>query len=243
MTFEEWKEKYKPTKELIITRKARTQIYQEISTIYEYYIWTKKFINDELFIIPGKFVGTGESIFICENAHIFETNDNVQLNITRKMDRSIELVEEFMKTFKQPVLIIPTIPSQERCNLRVNLLKEELKEFETAIEKGDIVEIFDALLDLKYVLNGAFSEFGLSGAYPEGFKEVHRSNMTKVHATEELAKSTQDHYLKEGIPCDIELHLESYLVIRKSDKKILKSIYYSPAQLAPIIKKYQDKVK
>ena len=41
---------------------------------------------------------------------------------------SLNLVAEFHRTFKHPILPEPTIPAEDRCKLRVALLAEELKE-------------------------------------------------------------------------------------------------------------------
>ena len=68
---------------------------------------------------------------------------------------SLNLVADFHKTFKHPILEKPTIPSQERCKLRVALIAEELKELEDAIKDKDIKEVADALCDIQYVLSGA----------------------------------------------------------------------------------------
>ena len=81
--------------------------------------------------------------------------------------------------------------------MRVNLLQEELNELREAIEENDIIEIADALSDLQYVLSGAVLEFGLGNKLGELFAEVHRSNMSKVCPTLDIAKETQDYYKKK----------------------------------------------
>ena len=47
-------------------------------------------------------------------------------------------VSDFHKTFNVPVLDKPEIPSEERCQLRVNLLQEELNELSEAIKNKGI---------------------------------------------------------------------------------------------------------
>ncbi|MBP6411337.1 MAG: nucleoside triphosphate pyrophosphohydrolase family protein, partial [Pseudarcicella sp.] len=95
----------------------------------------------------------------------------------KKID-ALNQVAEFHKTFKAPILNSPTIPNQQRCELRVSLLAEELKELQEAIAQNDLVEIADALCDLQYVLSGAVLEFGLGDKFVELFNEVQRSNMS-----------------------------------------------------------------
>jgi hypothetical protein len=65
-----------------------------------------------------------------------------------KQPDALNLVAEFHRTFKHPILPSPSIPSEDRCKLRVALIAEELKELEVAILEKDIVEIADALLFL-----------------------------------------------------------------------------------------------
>jgi predicted HAD superfamily Cof-like phosphohydrolase len=68
---------------------------------------------------------------------------------------SLNQVGDFHRTFNAPILNTPQIPSEQRCELRVNLLQEELNELSQAIKDNDIVEIADALCDIQYVLSGA----------------------------------------------------------------------------------------
>jgi predicted HAD superfamily Cof-like phosphohydrolase len=57
---------------------------------------------------------------------------------------ALQLVSDFHRTFKHPILPNPGIPDESRCKLRVALLAEELKELEVAILEKDIVEVADA---------------------------------------------------------------------------------------------------
>ena len=127
------------------------------------------------------------------------------------------------------------MPSPERCALRVNLLAEELKELEEAIRQKDIVEIADALCDLQYVLSGAVLEFGLGTKFKALFDEVQRSNMSKTCKTIEEAQKTVSHYEAQGVECHYEEGEGLYLVYRTGDRKTLKSVMYSPADLKSIL--------
>ena len=141
-------------------------------------------------------------------------------------------VAEFHRTFHLPVLDEPQIPSPQRCQLRINLLREELTELEEAIANNDLVEAADAFADLQYVLSGAILEFGLGDRFKALFDEVHRSNMSKTCATEDEAQATIDHYTALGQPGKIVPSNGVYLVHRLADGKVLKNIHYSPANLA-----------
>ena len=149
----------------------------------------------------------------------------------------IKMVEEFHKTFNAPVLETPQIPSKERCNLRINLMQEELNEIKEAIENNDFVEISDGLCDLMYVLVGSILEFGLKDKFNELFNEVQRSNMSKACTSQQEALATLSHYKqKDGTEGRYEEVNGKYIVYRSVDNKVLKSVGYSPASLEDIIK-------
>jgi predicted HAD superfamily Cof-like phosphohydrolase len=150
---------------------------------------------------------------------------------------SLQLVAEFHRTFKHPVLAEPTIPDEKRRKLRVDLLAEELKEFEESIAAKDMVGIADALCDLQYVLSGAILEFGLGEKFKALFEEVQRSNMSKACTSEEEAVRTVQYYKdKDGTECYYRKESNRWLVYRTSDNKTIKSINYSPADLERILR-------
>ena len=146
-------------------------------------------------------------------------------------------VAEFHTTFNHPILDTPTIPSKERCDLRVSLIQEELNELSEAIHNKDLVEIADALCDLQYVLSGAILEFGLAEKFPELFNEVQRSNMSKACKNNEEADLTQESYKNQSITTTTETVGNVIIIKRYPDNKILKNINYSSAQLADILNK------
>jgi predicted HAD superfamily Cof-like phosphohydrolase len=149
---------------------------------------------------------------------------------------ALNQVAAFHRTFQHPILPEPTIPSPDRCKLRVALLQEELNEFQKAIADGDLVEVADALCDLQYVLAGAVLEFGLGDRFTTLFNEVQRSNMSKSCATREEAEATVEYYKNERGTEGYIREIEGvFLVFRQDDHKTLKSINYSPAQLAAIL--------
>lgn len=153
-------------------------------------------------------------------------------------NKHLEMVSDFHKTFKAPVLDEPQIPSKDRCELRVNLLQEELDELKQAIEDNDLTEVLDAFCDISYILNGSILEFGLQNIFDEAFDEVQRSNMSKACYTMQDAIATLSHYKKkdgtEGYYKEVN---GKWIVYRNGDNKVLKSINYSPADLNGILQK------
>lgn len=148
---------------------------------------------------------------------------------------SLNQVAEFHKTFNAPILNSPQIPPRERCELRIALLQEELDELKEAIADQNIVEIADALCDLQYVLSGAVLEFGLGEKFVELFNEVQRSNMSKSCSNEKEAEETIAFYSEKGEEAFSQISGEMINIHRKSDHKVLKNKYYSPADLKSIL--------
>ncbi|WP_200974961.1 nucleoside triphosphate pyrophosphohydrolase family protein [Echinicola sp. 20G] len=154
-----------------------------------------------------------------------------------KDPKTLSAVAAFHETFKHPILSSPTIPSENRSKLRVSLIAEELRELEEGIKNEDIVEVADALCDIQYVLAGAVLEFGLADKFKELFDEVQRSNMSKACKSVEEAEATMSHYQAQGVECFYEQEGDLFLVFRKEDRKTLKSVNYSPADLKGILGK------
>jgi len=149
--------------------------------------------------------------------------------------KALSDVAKFHKLFNHPILESPAIPANERCNLRLALLQEELNELQQAIIDKDIIEVADALCDIQYVLAGAILEFGLHDKFAALFNEVQRSNMSKACLSKSEADATIKYYAKSGTEAYAIEKDGSYLVYRKVDNKTLKSINYSPTDLQSII--------
>lgn len=96
------------------------------------------------------------------------------------MKTTLDQVQEFHETYGLPVESEQTTGSEQTKQLRINLLQEELDELKEALENDDMVETLDALIDLQYVLDGAFLSFGMQDVKTPAFDEVHRSNMSKL---------------------------------------------------------------
>jgi predicted HAD superfamily Cof-like phosphohydrolase len=105
------------------------------------------------------------------------------------------------------------------------------------------VEIADALCDLQYVLSGAVLEFGLGNKFEELFNEVQRSNMSKACDSQKEALMTLSHYKKkDGTEGHYKEINGKWIVYRKRDNKVLKSINYSPANLKNILENETEKI-
>ena len=140
----------------------------------------------------------------------------------------VDEVQEFNETFGKPNNYEPTIPEKKEWMFVYDFIQEELAEYKEACERGDIVEILDALCDITYVsLGNGTMLHGLKGKIWNAYQEVQASNMSKACKTEEEAIETakveaervgeETHYEKVG---------EYWVVYRSRDRKVLKSINY-----------------
>lgn len=97
------------------------------------------------------------------------------------LEKAIGHVEQFHNAFGLPVRYTPTAELGEKeFRLRYNLMKEENEEYLEAVEKGDLVEIADALGDMLYILCGTINAHGLQEKMASVFEEIQRSNMSKL---------------------------------------------------------------
>lgn len=118
------------------------------------------------------------------------------------MSEKVKKLIEFNKTFDIPIGRKPTLLNSKDFNLKYNLLKEELDEYNKACINKDMAEVSDAIVDMAYVVFGIVVQHGLTNVFDDMFEEVHKSNMSK---------------------------LENGKVLRRSDGKILKgSEFFKP---------------
>lgn len=71
--------------------------------------------------------------------------------------------------------------TRDLIDFRVRFLMEELTEFMTGVDRGNIVEMADALVDLVYVALGTAHLLGLP--WQDLWDEVQQSNMAKERAS------------------------------------------------------------
>ena len=140
----------------------------------------------------------------------------------------IDEVEEFNHTMGKPNNYKPTIPTKKEWQFVYDFVQEELEEYREACERGDIVEILDALCDITYVSlgNGAMLH-GLKDKIWPAYQEVQASNMSKSCTDETEAELTVKVRSEEqGEKCHYEKIRDRYVVYRSRDRKVMKSINY-----------------
>lgn len=145
-------------------------------------------------------------------------------------------VELFNATFGKPNNYTPVIPERKEWEFVYNFILEELEEYKEACEKGDIVEVLDALCDITYVsLGNGVMLHGLKDKFNDAYAEVQASNMSKACTSEEEAIETVNvRSEQQGEPCHYEKVGDFYIVYRTRDKKVMKSVNY----FKPNLKKF-----
>jgi len=125
--------------------------------------------------------------------------------------------------------------------LRLDLIHEEVQELVEAVQNKDLDGTVDALTDILYVTYGAGAAFGVN--LDAAFDIVHRSNMSKLCETEEVAKATVTKYEEQWAQGEGKYDSPAYrrapdgchwVVYNKSSGKVLKSMLWSPPDFTPI---------
>ena len=137
-------------------------------------------------------------------------------------------VEDFNNLMSKPNNYTPIIPEKKEWQFVYDFVLEELEEYKEACEKGDIVEVLDALCDITYVsLGNGTMLHGLKNKIGPAYQEVQASNMSKACKTQEEAVNTVEVRSKEqGEPCHWEQVGDMYIVYRTRDRKVMKSLTY-----------------
>jgi predicted HAD superfamily Cof-like phosphohydrolase len=140
----------------------------------------------------------------------------------------VDEVELFNATMGKPNNYEPTIPERKEWEFVYNFILEELEEYREACERGDIVEVLDALCDITYVSlgNGAMLH-GLKDKVWPAYQEVQASNMSKACKTEDEALQTViKRTVEQNEACHHEKVGDYYIVYRTRDRKVMKNINY-----------------
>jgi hypothetical protein len=151
-------------------------------------------------------------------------------------------VETFNATFGKPNNYEVTIPEKKEWKFVYDFILEELEEYKEACERGDIVEVLDALCDITYVsLGNGTMLHGLKDKIWPAYQEVQASNMSKACKTEEEAVLTVSKRSEEqGEACHFEeVAPGRFIVYRSRDKKVMKSINYFKPDLQKFFEDYE----
>ncbi len=171
------------------------------------------------------------------------------------INKEQQSVRNWMANFNQDTPSKPIIPSLEVRKLRAKLILEEALETIHALglcpsiecsglnqvqvhsvdpsltfeDYGDLnlEQILDGCLDLRVVERGTLAACGMSDIEEKAFKEVMRSNNSKVWTSEEARKLSLDYSM-------FETKL-GYWIVKDKDGKIVKPPSYFPPNLAQFL--------
>jgi len=87
----------------------------------------------------------------------------------------------------------PRCLSKELQESRLLIIEEELYEYQIGVEKQDLNEILDALVDLMVCISGTIYLHGFTEIFPIAWDRVQKANLTKKHG-----KTVRN------MPCDME---------------------------------------
>ena len=87
------------------------------------------------------------------------------------------MVQQFHEKYDLPCADRPVMPGVKDRLRRARLIVGEAAEFLEAADKGDFIEMVDALADILVVTYGSAVEMGVD--LEPVFAEVHRSNLSK----------------------------------------------------------------
>lgn len=159
------------------------------------------------------------------NGPIKYTSPAKAILFTEPTKSNLEKVREFQVAFNSPNAQKITVLDEARTQLRMNLIREEVKELEAEFYRSpwepskssalepvpadelDIPNIAKEMADILYVVYGFAIEMGIP--LDDVFAEVHRSNMSKLG--------------EDGKP------------VYRADGKVLKGENYSPADIATVL--------
>lgn len=116
-------------------------------------------------------------------------------------------VRQFNETYGKQMSSKPRLPTETEATLMNNLIHEELMELNEAMDKGDLVEIADAIGDILYVTAQQATILGLP--VDALLQEIQRSNLSKLGA--------------DGKP------------IYREDGKVLKGPNFSEPQISKVL--------
>ncbi len=119
------------------------------------------------------------------------------------MNDAQKMVQAFHEQFDIHIATTPSVPDEATKILRNRLIQEEFEELQEAMQSKGLSEMAKELADLLYVVYGTAISLGID--MEPVFKEVHRSNMSKVGG------------------------------YKREDGKWVKPPTYSPAKIQPIL--------
>lgn len=169
------------------------------------------------------------------------TSEQTNLLVAALMARMMSKVEEFNReVIDLPIPETPTILNTDRAAWARTALMEEVDEFSSACEDGDVLEAADGLIDMAYFALGRLIEMGIPPSVL--FDEVQRANMGKVRG--QLSKRPGsmgfDAVKPEGWKGPDHLPLLAFTLKDLKEFEALKASAAQREALSPVWKRLQE---
>lgn len=136
---------------------------------------------------------------------------------------------------KQPKKL--KLPEKSRFDFWYKFMLEELEETKKAYEENNLTKVIDGIIDLQWVHANLIHLMGLYGIYQECFDEVAKSNFSKFCKSEQEARLSVESYKSKKIEAYYRKVHNYFVVVRKADEKVLKSINWQEPDFEKIISK------
>lgn len=166
----------------------------------------------------------------------FPEGKNLQLALGLILEELIEAAES--SSYEECEKFLETVK---------NVANESLVKLKTSEKKevGDLNELRDACADMRVVMGNLIHFSGINSQFDEDFSEVMKSNFSKFCTTVEEAdesvkaygSGTHPNKMGDKIECYHEEVQGFWIVKRKSDSKILKSVKFQEPEFKQVINK------
>ena len=140
----------------------------------------------------------------------------------------ISMIHKWRITFDVPVRDTLMWASNAERNLTIGLIEEEFNELKDALARRDIKAVQDAIGDLYFVVEQMACIHGINSR--NVVKQVYHSNMSKLCSSLKEVEQSIKKYEQESVEVEYKPIITEngtlYVLRRKSDKKVLKSINF-----------------
>ncbi len=149
-------------------------------------------------------VVTVESLDLVEEFHVaFQENiastpsiPGLNAMVRAQLYHVAELVQVASRKARYYTSALVNDNQESQALHRARLMTEELAELLEAMAEGDMKAVLKESCDNRYVQDGTLVACGLAPVFPEGFRRVHESNMSKVNDDGVFEKDEQGKLMK-----------------------------------------------
>lgn len=151
------------------------------------------------------------------------------------MIENINRVQEFQKAIGMKTMESPGLPNNNGIDLRINNIKEEIKNLEDVAYTGKLRQVLRALVDIQNQLHGAILDFGMKDIFEQAAQQVHNGNMSMFCKSTASARESVNRHLDRGIEAYYKKIGDYHVILRASDNMLLKGMHFYEPRLKKLI--------